>query len=178
MARRFVQDASAATIEVTHRKRRASATLFFNENELGTGSAHSRVYEKITAAVRQTIMTHFGTSLRNALLTVVAATLAACSGGGYGAAPSGPPPGDGKTIDATPSLSFTPATLTVNAGETVTFAFGGIGHNVLVDAQAGAPADIGGINANVSVTRVFNTAGTYHYDCHIHPGMHGTVVFT
>jgi len=164
-------------IEVTHHRRRASATLFFDENELGTGSAHSPVYEKITAAVRQTIMTYISTSLRNALLAVVAATLAACSGGGYGAAPSSdPPPGDGRTIDATPSLSFTPGTLTVNAGETVTFAFGGIGHNVFFDAQAGAPADIGGINTNVSVTRVFNTAGTYHYDCHIHPGMRGTVV--
>ena len=120
-------------------------------------------------------MTHIGTILRNAFLTVGAATLAACSGSGYGAGPSGPP-GDGKTIAATPSLSFTPGTLTVNAGETVTFAFGGIGHNVFFDAQAGTPADIDGVNANVSVTRVFNTAGTYHYTCHIHPSMRGTVV--
>ena len=120
-------------------------------------------------------MTHIGTFLRNAFLTVVAATLAACSGSGYGAGPSGPP-GDGKTIAATPSLSVTPGTLTVNAGETVTFAFGGIGHNVFFDAQAGTPADIDGVNANVSVTRVFNTAGTYHSTCHIHPSMRGTVV--
>lgn len=120
-------------------------------------------------------MTNKGTFPRNAFLTVVAATLAACSGSGYGAGPSGPP-GDGKTIAATPSLSFTPGSLTVNAGETVTFAFGGIGHNVFFDAQAGTPADIDGVNANVSVTRVFNTAGTYHYSCHIHPSMRGTVV--
>ena len=120
-------------------------------------------------------MTNKGTFPRNAFLTVVAATLAACSGSGYGAGPSGPP-GGGKTIAATPSLSFTPGSLTVNAGETVTFAFGGIGHNVFFDAQAGTPADIDGVNANVSVTRVFNTAGTYHYSCHIHPSMRGTVV--
>ena len=120
-------------------------------------------------------MTHIGTSLRNAFLTVVVATLAACSGSGYGAGPSGPP-SDGKTVAATPSLTFTPGTLTVNAGETVTFAFGGIGHNVFFDAQAGTPADIDGVKANVSVTRVFNTAGTYHYSCHIHPSMRGTVV--
>ena len=120
-------------------------------------------------------MTPIGTSSRNALLAVVAATLAACSGSGYGTSPSAPP-GDGKTIAATPSLSFTPGTLTVNAGETVTFAFGGIAHNVFFDAQAGTPADIDGNNANVSVTRVFNTAGTYHYSCHIHPSMRGTVV--
>jgi plastocyanin len=120
-------------------------------------------------------MTQIGTSLRNALLAVVAATLAACGGGGYGTGPSAPP-GDGRTVSATPSLAFTPGTLTVNAGETVTFAFGGIAHNVFFDAQAGTPADIDGINANSSVARVFNTAGTYHYSCHIHPGMRGTVV--
>ena len=120
-------------------------------------------------------MTQIGTSLRNALLAVVAATLAACGGGGYGTAPS-TPPGDGRTVSATPSLAFTPGTLTVNAGETVTFAFGGIGHNVFFDAQAGTPADIDGVNTNTSVTRVFNTAGTYRYTCHIHPSMRGTVV--
>jgi plastocyanin len=132
--------------------------------------------KKITAAVRQTTMTHIGTSLRNALLAVVAATLAACSGSGYGTGPTSAPPGDGRTISATPSLSFTPGTLTVNAGQTVTFDFGGIGHNVFFDAQAGTPADIAGVNANASVTRVFNTPGTYHYSCHIHPSMRGTVV--
>lgn len=122
-------------------------------------------------------MTHIGTSLRNAFLAVVAATLAACGGSGYSTGPtSGPPPGDGRTVSATPSLAFTPGTLTVTAGQTVTFAFGGIGHNVFFDAQAGTPADIDGVNANVSVTRVFNTAGTYHYSCHIHPSMRGTVV--
>ena len=123
-------------------------------------------------------MTRIDTSLRNAFLAVVAATLAACGGGsGYGTGPtSGPPAGDGRTISATPSLAFTPGTITVNAGEAVTFAFGGIGHNVFFDAQAGTPADIDGINANVSVTRTFNTPGTYHYTCHIHPSMRGTVV--
>ena len=150
--------------------------MLFHENELGTIAAHSRVYEKITTAVRDTIMIAIGTALRNALLAVVAATLAACGGGGYGTGPTSAPPGDGRTISATPSLAFTPGTLTVNAGETVTFAFGGIGHNVFFDAQAGTPGDIDGINANVSVTRVFNTAGTYRYNCHIHPGMRGTVV--
>ena len=121
-------------------------------------------------------MTHIGTSLRNAFLAVVAATLVACGGSGYGTGPTSAPPGDGKTIAATPSLAFTPGTLTVNAGETVTFAFGGIGHNVFFDAQAGTPTDIDGVNANVSVTRTFNTPGTYHYNCHIHPSMRGTVV--
>jgi plastocyanin len=125
-------------------------------------------------------MTHFGTSSRNAILTLAAATLAACGGSsGYGTGPgagAGGPPGDGRTIAATPAEVFTPGTLTVNAGETVTFDFGSLGHNVFFDAQTGAPADIGGTNTNVSVTRTFNTAGTYRYTCHIHPNMRGTVV--
>jgi hypothetical protein len=58
----------------------------------------------------------------------------------------------------------------------VTFAFGSVGHNVFFDTAAGAPADIPGINANTSVTRIFNTAGTFTYICHIHPSMQGTVV--
>jgi plastocyanin len=64
----------------------------------------------------------------------------------------------------------------VNAGETVTFAFGSLAHNVFFTVQAGAPADIPGNNSNVSIDRAFATAGTFTYTCHIHPSMHGTVV--
>jgi plastocyanin len=92
--------------------------------------------------------------------------------------PSGPPPvpANGATVNATPSLTFAPDTVTVNAGETVTFAFASVDHNVFFDRQAGAPADIPGDNDSVSVSRVFSTAGAYRYTCHIHPFMHGTVV--
>jgi plastocyanin len=72
---------------------------------------------------------------------------------------------------------FTPATLTINAGETATFVFAALGHNVTFDTQsAGTPADIPGVNSNKSVQRPFTTAGTYAYHCTIHPGMHGSVV--
>jgi plastocyanin len=50
-----------------------------------------------------------------------------------------------------------------------------VAHNVFFDQHAGAPADIDGLNANVSVQRTFTTPGTYHYSCHIHPSMTGTV---
>jgi plastocyanin len=110
-------------------------------------------------------------------LTLLAVAIAACSGGGYGGGGGGVTnPGDGHTVAATPGLAFTPASLTISAGEAVTFAFGGTAHNVFFDARAGAPADIGGTNANVSVQRTFATAGSYTYTCHIHPSMHGTVV--
>ncbi|HEV2671353.1 MAG TPA: hypothetical protein VGU74_09685 [Gemmatimonadales bacterium] len=42
--------------------------------------------------------------------------------------------------------------------------------------QTGAPADIPGDNANMSVDRQFAAAGTYNFTCHIHPSMHGSVV--
>lgn len=114
--------------------------------------------------------------IRNAVLSFGAVTLAACSGG-YGSN-GGPtaPGGDGRTVSATPGLAFTPGTLTVNAGDVVTFAFGSVAHNVFFDARNGVPADIPGNNASLSAERTFTTPGTYHYTCHIHPGMAGTVV--
>ena len=112
------------------------------------------------------------TRIRYAGLILAAATLAAC--GGSGGSSTGPR--DLRTIDATPSLTFGPSTLTVNVGDEVTFAFGSVAHNVFFDAGSGTPADITGNNANVSVRRTFTTAGSFHYTCHIHPGMAGTVV--
>lgn len=115
-----------------------------------------------------------------ALTMLAALAIAACGGSGYGGGdvtpPPPPPPPAPLTIEATPSLTFGPSTLNVNVGDVVTFAFESVQHNVFFDAQAGAPANIEGSNVNVSVTRTFNTAGSYHYTCHIHPGMQGTVV--
>ena len=97
-------------------------------------------------------------------------------GGATGPSDHETPPTDPRTVAATSSMAFLPASLTVSTGDTVTFEFGGIAHDVFFDAQSGAPDDIPGSNANVSIRRVFATAGTYTYTCHIHPFMHGTVV--
>jgi len=108
--------------------------------------------------------------------------IAACGGsGGYGGTvappPPPPPPPPAGTVDANTNLSFSPRQTTIAAGSTITFVFKSIGHNVTFDTQnAGTPADIGGVNANVSVQRTFNVAGTYQYHCTIHPGMSGSVV--
>jgi plastocyanin len=121
-----------------------------------------------------------------AALTLAAALGACGGGGGYGGGGGGgggqsggvtePPAPTPRTVMALPSLAFSPSSITVKAGDVVTFAFGAVGHDVFFDAQAGAPANIGGVNANVSVQRTFATPGTYGYTCHIHPFMHGTVV--
>ena len=117
----------------------------------------------------------FRIKTRLAFLSLV--TLVGCGGTGYGTTGVGtpPPPPPANTIDATPSEVFTPGNLSVAVGQVVTFKFGSLGHNVFFAAQAGAPADIPGTNANTSVTRQFNTQGTFSYTCHIHPNMHGTV---
>ena len=88
-----------------------------------------------------------------------------------------PPPVAAARVDATPSIAFAPANISITTGGTVTFAFGSVPHNVFFDNDpAGAPGAIDGVNANVAVQRTFPVAGVYNYYCHIHPGMRGTIV--
>lgn len=102
--------------------------------------------------------------------------LAACGGGSTQPATS-PEPQPTATVNATNSLQFTPTTVRLTVGGTVTFKFGSIEHTLFFDnAPAGAPANIPNLTSNTSVTRTFNTAGTFVYNCHIHPGMSGTVI--
>ena len=114
------------------------------------------------------------------LLLVTCFAASACGGGGYGSTgpvtTTPPPPAVADHVDATASLAFTPATLNTQVGHTVTFAFGSVGHNIFFDAATGAPANIPGANSNASVTRTFDTPGTFTYSCHIHPFMQGKVV--
>ena len=115
-----------------------------------------------------------------ALVAVTCLAASACGGGGYGStsptptSPNTPPVAD--QVNATASLAFDPSTLNTAVGHVVTFKFGSVGHNIYFDAATGAPADIPGVNSNTSVTRTFDTAGTYTYSCHIHPSMQGKVV--
>ena len=117
------------------------------------------------------------------VLFVIALPLAAACGGDNNAYGGVTDPGDGggaptaaATVRATPAIQFTPATVELTAGGTVTFDFGTLEHNVFFDnAPPGAPANITAASANETITRVFATAGQYRYNCHIHPGMTGIV---
>jgi plastocyanin len=113
-----------------------------------------------------------------ALLAVVsAASLVACGGSSSTAPASSGTPVTAATVNATPSLQFTPNTVTIVVGGTVTMDFGAVAHDVFFDNDpAGAPASITTPTSNTSATLTFNQAGTFVYNCHIHPGMHGTVV--
>ena len=80
------------------------------------------------------------------------------------------------------SNSFRPGTVTVAAGESVTWTNAGGSHNVKFDdgafEQPAAPS-----SSAWTVSRTFTTAGTYRYYCELHggaggAGMSGTVVVT
>lgn len=124
-------------------------------------------------------------TVRSCAAVAVLVLLSACGGGGGGdgspTSPSTPgTPGTPGTpaaneVIANTSNVFTPSTLTVNRGTTVTFTFQATQHNVNFAAVAGAPANIPN-TANSGVQRLFATAGTFGYDCTLHPGMSGTVV--
>jgi plastocyanin len=74
-----------------------------------------------------------------------------------------------------PGLSFTPFTTVIARTGTVAFEFPQLAHNVIFKAATGVPADIL-VTANATVSRQFNTAGSFAYDCTLHPGMAGEVV--
>lgn len=107
----------------------------------------------------------------------VALLVTACSGGSTGPGGNGTAlPPLNVTIRATPAIAFNPTPVDVRVGGTVTFTFEGTAHSVHFRPVAGAPANIPGNNANVSVPRSFSQAGTFDYDCQIHPGMSGRIV--
>jgi plastocyanin len=83
--------------------------------------------------------------------------------------------GEGDAIVSMPGFSFVPFTTEIQRGETVTFDFPSEQHNVIFERRTGAPQDIQA-TSNRSVTRRFDVAGDFPYDCTLHPGMSGTVL--
>jgi plastocyanin len=118
---------------------------------------------------------------RSAKQALVALSLvAACGSSNDSTSPAVQPPSPPPTtatVQATPALAFTPGTVTIAVGGTVAVAFGSVAHNLYFDnGPTGAPANIPGTNANLTKALTFPTPGTFVYNCHIHPGMHGTVI--
>lgn len=96
------------------------------------------------------------------------------SGGGM-PSPAAPAPSSTGTSVAIKNLAFTPGTLTVPAGTTVTWTNADEEpHTVSADNGGpfhSSPLDTGGV-----FRYTFAKPGTYTYYCTIHPFMHGTVV--
>jgi plastocyanin len=88
-----------------------------------------------------------------------------------------------QNVGTDQSLNFSPATLTVAAGTTVTFedqdSQSGAPHNVhwLTQPSGGGAKDSPvTMTAGQSFTVTLTTPGTYTYDCSIHPAwMKGTI---
>ena len=120
-------------------------------------------------------------SRSTSLLTVATAlilALAACSGGG-GDATQTAAEGDGGDSGETVSLAggqFSPSTLTIPVGTTVTFT-DGAGHTV-TNGTDGTPVDAPIVDEEWSgdpIVVSFDEAGTFDFTCRIHPGMSLTV---
>ena len=112
------------------------------------------------------------------LVLLAAAALAACGGGGDDDTGTGPtPPGPAALVDTVfmPGDVFSPPSLNLKVGGTVWFDFPARAHNVIFERKTGAPADIQPTSSR-RVSRTFSTAGTFPYDCTLHPGMVGEIV--
>jgi len=83
--------------------------------------------------------------------------------------------GLGNTV-STAGLAFSPATITIAAGDSVTWQFVEAPHNVTFAGAAPAAGNVPTQQPGALVHRVFATPGTYAYECTIHNGMQGSVV--
>jgi plastocyanin len=117
-----------------------------------------------TATITATLAS--GGTTRTATATITVTTTA----------PPPPPPDNPSTATvATPGESFSPQTVTISAGGSVTWNISGATHNVTFSGAAPLGGNIPDTRAG-SATRTFPTAGTYSYQCTRHGGMTGQVV--
>ena len=134
-----------------------------------------------TMAAVPTTTVHVRTSrcLRAVLIPVAlmlaALFAAACSSSGSSGASTTLGPNDVEVAN----FAFTPSSLTVKAGTTVTWHFDqpSAPHNV-VDLANPPVFNSGTPKGTGTYSFTFTTPGTYNYVCQVHPNMHGTVIVT
>lgn len=83
-----------------------------------------------------------------------------------------------QTVNVGPGLAFTPATVTVVPGETVTWIFVERGHSTTSNATTGPEFWDSGVVSTTGATFVhtFTTPGTYPYYCSVHSSPTGTAM--
>ncbi|HEY2916191.1 MAG TPA: cupredoxin family copper-binding protein [Candidatus Limnocylindrales bacterium] len=92
---------------------------------------------------------------------------------GAGASSGG---GTGGNAVAIVDFAFNPTTITVKAGDTVTWTnTGSTAHTVTADDGS---FDSGNLNGGATFNHTFATAGTFTYHCSIHSSMKATVTVT
>jgi plastocyanin len=80
----------------------------------------------------------------------------------------------GDPSDTISDFKFTPASITIHVGDTVTWVNNGPSeHTATANDQS---FDTGLLKKGASASHTFTQAGTFTYICTIHPFMHGTVV--
>ena len=158
-----------------------SVSLGVGASTVLVGSARDASLNPVNATITwRSSASNVASITADGLLTGVAAgttTITATAGGVPGTATvtvtSGP---SMNAVVTMPGLSFVPADVRIALGGTVTFQFPSLNHNVIFTrSQPGAPADIQ-TTQNVNVTRTFPTAGSFPYDCLLHPGMSARIV--
>jgi plastocyanin len=103
------------------------------------------------------------------MLAAIVAFVSACSSGGTtGTGTTGT---TGGTVIVEKNIAFSPTTLNVKVGDTVTFENqDSVAHHVVVGTT-----DLGQQQPGQNVTWKADTAGTYEFRCVIHPSMTGRI---
>lgn len=78
-------------------------------------------------------------------------------------------------VSTTSGDVFTPSSVAIARGGSVTWTFGTTIHNVTFGGAAGAPGNIGNVSGTQE-SRTFPQAGNFAYSCTLHSGMNGQVV--
>lgn len=78
------------------------------------------------------------------------------------------------TTVSMPGNSFSPFNVSIRRTGSVAFDFPSERHDVTFQAKAGAPANIP-VTRSAVISRTFDVAGIFAYDCLVHPGMSGQV---
>jgi plastocyanin len=90
--------------------------------------------------------------------------------------PPVPPTTPSTATVTTVNVSFSPATVTIAAGGSVTWQISGATHNVTFAGAAPTGGNVPDTDSGGSASRTFATAGSYDYRCTRHDGMTGRVV--
>lgn len=91
-------------------------------------------------------------------------------------APTGPQAA--IAVSGSGTYAFSPATMTIKVGTTVTWTNNTIAPHT-VTSDSGDPASFNGsLSSGGTFSFTFTTAGTYHYHCTIHPYMKATITVT
>lgn len=96
---------------------------------------------------------------------------------------STPAPSNGQNTSEAQAVSikdmaFTPASITVKKGTTVTWTNDDAVAHTVVETDGQTGPDSATIQPKGTYAFTYNTTGTFRYHCSIHPNMTGTVVVT